>query len=782
MSPINVIKRSGRAVPLDIAKIQRQVSNACRGIDSVSPSMIEIKAQLEFHDGMTTRTIDQLLLQAMVGLIDETENPEINNVNYQYVAGRQRLSMLRKEVYGQYDPPRLYEIVKTNVDAGMYTPELLEWYTQDEWNIIDLFIDHHKDEDYTYAAIAQLCEKYLVQNRATGKVYETPQVRYAVAAATAFHAEPPEQRLKLVKEYYECASNGQFTLATPVLAGLGTTTKQFSSCVLISSDDTLDSIFAAGEMMAKYASKRAGIGLEIGRIRPLGAPIRNGEIKHTGLVPFMKKWFADLRSCSQGGIRNASCTVTFPIWHAQFEDLIVLKNNQGTEETRVRQMDYSVVVNAMFWRRFKNGENITLFDPHEVPDLYEAFYRDTGEFERLYLAYEQDKTKKKKVLPADEIFKNGILKERTDTGRIYLVNIDNVISQGPFDTRLDPIYQSNLCQEILLPTRPFQRIEDPEGRIALCTLGSINWGSFRNPQDMRKACRVLVRSLSNLLNYQDFLSIQSELANKDFEPLGVGITNLAYWHARKSLKYGEPTALAEVQRWMEHQAYYLTEMSVELAEQRGACSKSAQTYYGRGVFPWERRAQAVNELTDFTPSLDWEPLRARLLKSGIRNAALMAVAPVESSSVVLNSTNGIELPMELISVKESKAGSFVQVVPEYRRLKNRYQLMWDQRDCLDYLKTAAVLASYIDQSLSTNTFYNPAYYPDNKVPGTLIAGNLMRAHRWGLKTVYYSLINKVGSKSFLTTTTTNRLVTPGSEYQFLPGSEVQDEDCESCKL
>jgi ribonucleoside-diphosphate reductase alpha chain len=740
--------------------------------------MIEIKAQLEFHDGMTTETIDALLLQAMVGLIDETENPEINNVNYQYVAGRQRLSMLRKEVYGQYDPPRLYEIVKRNVDAGMYTPELLEWYTQDEWNIIDLFVDHAKDENYTFAAIAQLCEKYLVQNRATGRVFETPQVRYAVAAATAFHAESPDRRLKYVKDYYECASDGHFTLATPVLAGLGTTTKQFSSCVLISSDDTLDSIFAAGEMMAKYASKRAGIGLEIGRIRPLGAPIRNGEIKHTGLVPFMKKWFSDLRSCSQGGIRNASCTVTFPIWHAQFEDLIVLKNNQGTEETRVRQMDYSVVVNAFFWRRFKHGGNITLFDPHEVPDLYEAFYRDTTEFERLYVQYEQDATKKKKTLPADEVFKNGILKERTDTGRIYLVNVDNVQRQGPFDTTLDPIYQSNLCQEILLPTRPFQRIEDAEGRIALCTLGSINWGSFRNPQEMRKCCRILVRSLSNLLNYQDFLSIQSELANRDFEPLGVGITNLAYWHARKGLKYGEPTALAEVRRWMEHQAYYLTETSVELAEERGACSKSAQTYYGKGIFPWERRARAVNELTDFAPGLDWEPLRARLLKSGIRNATLMAIAPVESSSVVLNSTNGIEMPMELISVKESKAGSFVQVVPEYRRLKTRYQLMWDQRDCTDYLKTAAVLAAYIDQSISTNTFYNPAYYAGNKVPATVIAGNLMRAHRWGLKTIYYSLINKVGAKSLLSNTA-NTVAEPTITNLV----ELEDQEhCEACVL
>jgi ribonucleoside-diphosphate reductase alpha chain len=773
---IHVIKRSGERVPLDISKIQRQVQYGCRGIDGVSPSMIEIRAQIQFHDGISTNTIDELLLKAMVDLIDESENNDINNVNYQYVAGRQRVSMLRKEVYGNYTPPRLYEIVKRNVELGMYTPELLEWYTEAEWDIIDLFVDHAKDENYTYAAIAQLCEKYLVQNRATGRIYETPQVRYAVAAATAFHSEPAEKRLKYVKEYYECASDGHFTLATPVLAGLGTTTKQFSSCVLISSDDTLDSIFAAGEMMAKYASKRAGIGLEIGRIRPLGAPIRNGEIKHTGMIPFLKKWFADLRSCSQGGIRNASCTVTFPIWHAQFEDLIVLKNNQGTEETRVRQMDYSVVINRMFWRRYKNGENITLFDPHQVPDLYEAFYRDTAEFERLYAKYERDSRLKRKVLSAEEIFKNGILKERTDTGRIYMVNIDNVIAQGSFDCATDPVYQSNLCQEILLPTRPFQRLEDEAGRIALCTLGSINWGAFRNPQDMRKACRVLVRSLSNLLNYQDFLSVQSKLANQDFEPLGVGITNLAYWHARRSYRYGDAPALADVKRWMEHQAYYLTEASVELAEERGACERSQHTWYGRGVFPWERRAEGVNELTDFAPSIDWEPLRERMKRSGIRNATLMAIAPVESSSVVLNSTNGIEMPMELISVKESKAGSFVQVVPDYKRLKNRYQLMWEQTDCVDYLKTAAVLAAYVDQSISTNTFYNPAHYEGGKVPGTIIARNLMLGVHFGLKTFYYSLISKTGAKK--------SIVDAGNIISFTPPAavEYEDADCESCKL
>jgi ribonucleoside-diphosphate reductase alpha chain len=736
--------------------------------------MIEIKAQIQLHDGMSTETIDELLLKAMVDLIDESENEDINNVNYQYVAGRQKVSMLRKEVYGQYEPPPLYEIVKSNVEQGMYTSELLDWYTKEEWDIIDLFIDHSKDEGYTYAAIAQLAEKYLVQNRATGKIYESPQVRYAIAAATAFHNEDKTKRLKYVKDYYECASDGHFTLATPVLAGLGTTTKQFSSCVLITSDDTLDSIFAAGEMMAKYASKRAGIGLEIGRIRPLGAPIRNGEIKHTGMIPFLKKWFGDLRSCSQGGVRNASCTVTFPIWHYQFEDLIVLKNNQGTEETRVRQMDYSVVVNKMFWNRYKNNDNITLFDPAEVPDMYEAYYRDSEEFERLYNLYEHKKGLRKKVLPAVEVFKNGVLKERTDTGRIYLVNIDNVINQGPFDTKVNPIYQSNLCQEILLPTKPFQRIEDATGRIALCTLGSVNWGAFKNPQDMRKACRVLVRSLSNLLGYQDFLSIQSKLANEDFEPLGVGITNLAYWHAKRHLRYGEDAALAEVKRWMEHQAYYLTETSVELAKERGACKLSSQTYYGKGIFPWERRSQGVNELTDFTPSMDWEPLRQELLQYGIRNATLMAIAPVESSSVVLNSTNGIEMPMELISVKESKAGSFVQVVPEYKKLKNRYQLMWDQRDCLDYLKTSAVLAAYIDQSISTNTFYNPAFFPDGKVSATLIAKNLMLAYKWGLKTVYYSLINKMGSKAALKE---DNVI----EFKLEPFDD-DDEACEACVL
>ena len=771
---IYVTKRDGTKEPLMLEKWQAQVAKICIGIADVSPSMVEIKSQLHFYDGISTQEIDGITLRAVVDLIDVENNPDVGHTNYQYVAGKQRLSMLRKDVYGNYEPPRLYDIVVTNVATGLYTPELLEWYSEEDWNKMDDMLDHSKDEQYSYAAIEQLIEKYLVKNRSTKQTYETPQIRYMVAAATVFHSEEPNNaRMRYIKEYYNAASDGLFTLATPVLAGLGTPTKQFSSCVLIRSDDNLDSIFASGEMMAKYASKRAGIGLEIGRLRPLGSPIRGGEIMHTGMIPFLKKWFGDLRSCSQGGIRNASATVFYPIWHHQFDDLIVLKNNQGTDETRVRFMDYGVVLSAFFWRRFKNKEQITFFDPNEVPDLYEAFYKNTELFEELYVKYEKRKDLRKKTMSAEEVFKSGILKERTDTGRIYLVFVDNVMKQGPFDPEYHTIYQSNLCCEILLPTKSFKRLDDSDGRIALCTLGSINWGAFRNPEDMRRACRILHRSLNNILDYQDFLSIQSKLSNDEIRPLGIGITNLAYWHAKRSLKYGEKDALAEVKTWMEHLSFYLTEATVELAQERGRCEHSDKTRYGQGIFPWELRAKGVNELTNFEPELNWEGLRAMMRSHGVRNATQMAVAPVESSSVVINSTNGIEMPMSLISVKESKAGSFVQVVPEYHKLKNKYQLMWDQKDCDGYLKTAAVIAAYVDQSISTNTFYNPAHFPERKVPTTLIAKNLMQAHVWGLKTFYYSLINKAGSKSQDET-----VLDLPSGFNDMD----EEEDCLACKL
>jgi ribonucleoside-diphosphate reductase alpha chain len=430
-----------------------------------------------------------------------------------------------------------------------------------------------------------------------------------------------------------------------------------------------------------------------------------------------------------------------------------------------------VVLSAFFWRRFKNKENITFFDPNEVPDLYEAFYKDIKLFEELYVKYERRRDLRKKVMSAEEVFKGGILKERTDTGRIYLVFIDNVMNQGPFDPEYHTIYQSNLCCEILLPTKSFKRLDDDTGRIALCTLGSINWGAFRNPEDMRRACRVLQRSLCNILDYQDFLSIQSRLSNEEISPLGIGVTNLAYWHAKRGFQYGEKDALQEVKTWMEHQAFYLTEATVELARERGACKDSAKTRYGQGEFPWERRAEGANELANFAPELDWETLRTNMRQHGVRNATLMAIAPVESSSVVINSTNGIEMPMNLISVKESKAGSLTQVVPEYHKLKNKYQLMWAQQDCVGYLKTAAVLAAYVDQSISTNTFYNPAHWADRKVPTTLIARNLMLAHHWGIKTFYYSLVNKQGAKSQAD------VEAPLEHIDF-----DAEEDCEACKL
>jgi len=772
---MHVIKRSGEKVPFDLAKWQAQIAKVCEGVADVSPSMIEIASQAHFTDGMTTRELDQIALRSMVNLIDEEEHPDVGNVNYQYVAGKQRISMLRKDVYGDFEPPHLLDIVKKNIELGLYTPDLLTWYTEEDWDTLNKHIDHEKDEQLAYAAVDQLIEKYLVRNRATGQIVETPQVRYMVAAAVAFHAETKD-RLRWVKDFYHSASDGLFTLATPVLAGLGTKTKQFSSCVLLRTDDTLKSIFATGQVMADYVSKRAGIGLEIGRMRPLGAEIRGGEVMHTGIVPFMKKWFADLRSCSQGGIRNASATINMPIWHYQFDDFIVLKNNQGTEETRVRQMDYCVVLSAFFWRRLKQKGNITFFDPNEVPKLYEAFYQDSAEFERLYQEYEKRKDLRTKVETAEKVF-GWLMKERSDTGRYYLLNIDNVSNQGPFDTTVHPIYQTNLCTEIMLHTREFQTVDDPNGRIALCTLGSANWGKFRNPEDMRKPLRILHRALHNLLQYQDFLSIHSELHNKEFEPLGIGVTNLAYWHAKRKMKYGENEALAEVKRWMEHQAFYLTEMSVELAKEKGPCLESSKTWYGRGVFPWERRAHAVDELTSFAPSdeLDWEDLRAKMKTYGVRNSTTMAIAPVESSSVVIDSTNGVNMLKQLIVLKESKAGMVVQVAPEYRKLKKHYEILFEQKDCLPYIKTVAVLQAYVDQGISSDTFYSPKHFPDGKIPLTLVTKNLMLAHKWGLKSHYYHLVDKEGSVASIKKDDAE--VMPLAALPDLP-----DEYCESCVL
>lgn len=769
MKEIFVHKRNGDKEPYNHEKIQRQIAYACEGISNVSQSMIEMNMNLEIYDGITTAHIDKLAENSAVKLITDPNG----HVNYQDVAGRLKNSALRKEVYGEYNPPSLLEIVRRNVDVGLYTPELLTWYTNIEWAMMDGMLDHDRDERYSHAAISQLADKYLIRNRSTGQIYETPQVRYIVAAATAMNAEK-DKRMQLVKDYYNHVSNGDFSLATPVLAGLGSQTRQFSSCVLIKAGDSLDSIFASGEMMGKYASKRAGIGFELGRIRRAGAAIRGGEIQHTGLVPFIKKWFADLRATSQGGIRNASATMFFPIWHHDFEELIVLKNNAGTEETRVRHLDYGVMTCNYLWNRMTDQKPMTLFDPNEVPDLYEAYYSDQKEFVRLYEKYERDKSKAKITIGADEVHKK-LRTERSDTSRIYVANVDNIIAQGPIDSVKFPIYQSNLCMEILIPTVSFERLDDEAGRIALCTLGSINWGRFKTPAQMRKACHTLVRSLNNILEYQEFLSPQALLSNEDFRPLGVGVTNLAYWHAKRGFRYGDSEALAEVKRWIEHQAYYCIEASVQLAKERGACKQSQHTDYHKGTFPWERRAIGVNELTNFDPDpdLDWEALRSAARANGIRNGLLLALPPVESSSVVINSTNGIEHPKALISTKESKGSSLTQVVPEYERLKKNYELMFGSgATCENYLKTAAVLSAYVDQSISTNTYYDPALYPGGKIPATLVVRDMMNGFRWGLKTYYYNITNKTGLKQQLNESEPSTSLRESSDEAF----------CESCVL
>ena len=766
---IYVIKQNGNKELLDISKIQKQVQVACKGIEDVSPSMIEVRAQLEFYDGISTKTIDETLLKAMVNLIDESEDPEINNVNYQYVAGRQRNKILRKHVYGQFKPPHLYDIVKKNIDNFIYTEDLLKWYTKDEWNILNSHLDHSYDENLEYAAIEQYVDKYLARNRVTKQVYETPSVCHMVIAATAFHMET-ENRIEKILNFYTQSINRRFTLSTPVISGVRSRTKQFSSCTLVDVGDSIESIFNSGKAIAKYAAKRAGIGINIGRIRPIGSPIRKGEIVHTGLTGFLKKLFYDMKSVSQGGVRGSSATANIQFWHPEIQTVLVLKNNQGTEETRVRHFDYCITTSALLYKRYKEDKEISLFDPSEVPELYDAFYQDIDTFNILYEQYEsRTDIKVTKVFAKDvvELF----FTERHSTGRIFELKIDNVQRQGPFNPKKLPVVMTNLCTEIMLPTYPMEHEDDRLGRIALCTLGSINWGSFKHPSEMRDTCHSVVRFLCNLLGYQDFLTIQSSLSNSDIRPLGIGVTNLAFWHAQRGYQYGDQDALNEIAVWMEHQAYYLIEASVQLAEERGACDMSHETCYGQGIFPWEKRAKGVNELIDFKTTLEWEPLRTRMIKSGVHCGCLIAIAPVESSSVVINSTNGINIPKSLITVKDSKSGVLVQVVPGYKEYKQNYPLLWEQKSCEGYVKTAAVLGIHVDQGISIDTFWNPANYESKMTPLQDVADIHMKGHHWGVKSFYYAITNKLASKEDESTNT-----------YFIDEENSDDDFCEACVL
>jgi len=730
MTQIQVQKRDGNKETLDLEKLHRVVFWATEGITGVSASEVEIKSHLQFYNGIKTSDIQETLIKSAADLISE-ETP-----NYQYVAGRLICYHLRKQVYGQFDPCHVRDLVQRNVAAGFYDTELLSAYDDEEWNRINSFIKHDRDEDLTYAAMEQFRGKYLVQNRVTKEIFETPQMAYALIAATLFASYPRETRMMWVKDYYDAISTHQVSLPTPVMAGVRTPMRQFSSCVLIETDDSLDSINATSSSIVKYVSQKAGIGIGASRIRAIGSPIRNGDAYHTGVIPFYKLFQAATRSCSQGGVRNGAATLYYPIWHLEVEDLLVLKNNKGTDDNRVRHMDYGVQFNKVMYERLLTNGDITLFSPHDVPEMWDAFYTDVDRFRELYERAERNTKLRKKTIKALELF-SMFMQERKDTGRVYLMNVDHANGHGSFKPELAPIRQSNLCCEINLPTRPLADINDPQGEIALCTLSAINWGVFKDPEDMEKACTLAVRGLDALLSYQNYPILAAQIATENRRPLGVGIINLAYWLAKNDLSYSDPAALPVVDRWAQHWSYYLIKASVDLAQEFGACPKSNETRYHDGILPVDTYKREVDELVVHQDAVDWTGLRERLRQHGIRNSTLMALMPAETSAQISNSTNGVEPPRSYVSVKQSKDGVLRQVVPEYRRLKNKYELLWDQKSPEGYLKIMAVLQKYIDQGISVNTSYNPQHYEDEKIPMSEMLKHMIMFYKYGGKQLYY---------------------------------------------
>ena len=729
-SRITVTKRDGRKEELNLEKLHKVVFWATEGLAGVSPSELEIRSQLQFYNNIKTKDVQETLIKAAADLISE-ESP-----NYQYVAGRLINYALRKEVYDGYAPYKLIDLVRKNVTIGYYTPEFLTWYSDEEWEKINSFVDHERDMKLTYVAMEQLRGKYLIQNRVTGQILETPQVCYILIAATLFNGYPKATRLQWIKDYYECISTHQISLPTPIMAGLRSPQKQFSSCVLIETDDSLDSINATTSAIVKYVSQKAGIGIGAGRIRALGSPIRNGDASHTGVVPFYKMFQAAVRSCSQGGVRNGAATLYYPIWHLEIEELLVLKNNKGVEDNRVRHMDYGVQFNRLFYQRLIQGGDIHLFSPNDVPDLYDSFFNNQEKFERLYLAAENNGKLRKKKIKAIDLFSN-FMQERKDTGRIYLQNVDNANTHSSFDETVAPIKQSNLCCEIDLPTKPLTHIFDEEGRIALCTLSAVNWGAIKDPKDFEKPCELAVRGLDALLSYQDYPVKAAELATLEHRPLGVGIINLAYWLAKNDFKYSDNSSLVKLDEYMEAMSYYLIKASVTLAKEQGPCGRPQDTKYAKGIVPIDTRSPHIDTLVPYVERMPWDELRNDLKQYGIRNATLMAIMPAETSAQIANATNGIEPPRSHISVKQSKHGVLKQVVPEYRRLKNKYELLWDQKSPEGYLNICAVLQKYIDQGISVNTSYNPAYYEDEKIPLSVMLGHILQFYKLGGKQLYY---------------------------------------------
>ena len=730
MTQIQVIKRNGIKEELDIEKMHKVVMWATEGITGVSASEVELKSHIQFYTGIKTGDIQETLIKSAADLISE-ETP-----NYQYVAGRLINYHLRKQVYGDYTPWPLLKLVEHNVESGFYDRGLLEAYDADEWEKLNSYIKHERDETFTYVAMEQWRGKYLVQNRVTGEMFETPQMAYMLIAATLFQDYPKDTRLKWVHDYYDAVSNFDVSLPTPVMAGVRTPQKQFSSCVLIETDDSLDSINATTASIVKYVSQRAGIGIGAGRIRALGAPIRKGDAYHTGVTPFYKLFQSATRSCSQGGVRNGAATLYYPIWHYEIEDLLVLKNNKGTEDNRVRQMDYGVQFNKLMYERLITNGDITVFSPHDVPEMYDAFFNDQDKFKELYERAERNTKLRKKTYKAADLF-SRFMQERKDTGRIYLQNVDHANTHSPFDEKIAPVKMSNLCAEIDLPTVPLNDVNDEDGRIALCTLSAINWGNVKSPHDFEKMCKLAVRGLDALLSYQGYPIKAARKATEEFRPLGIGIINFAYFLAKNDVSYSDPEALPLVDEYAEAWSYYLIKASADLAEEQGACTRWNDLKSAQGRLPIDTYKQDVDELVKHQERMPWKELREQIKRTGQRNATLMALMPAETSAQISNATNGIEPPRSFVSIKGSKHGHLKQVVPEYRRLKNRYELLWDQTTPEGYIKLCSVLQKYIDQGISVNTSYNPQHYDDEKIPMSSMLQHLLMCYKYGLKQLYY---------------------------------------------
>ncbi len=734
MSNILITKRDGRKEPIDLEKMHRVVFSACEGINGVSPSEVEIKSHIQFYNGISSAEIQETLIKSAADLISE------DTPNYQWVAGNLINYHIRKEVYGDFTPWHLYEIVKRNVEKGFYDPALLTSYTEEDWEKINGFVKHDRDFAISYVGMEQFRGKYLVQNRVTKQLFETPQVAYVLIAATLFSEYNSDERLKWVKEYYDSISLFEISLPTPIMAGVRTPQRQFSSCVVIETDDSLDSINATSSAVVKYVSQKAGIGIGAGSIRAINSPIRNGDASHTGVIPFYKLFQSAVKSCSQGGVRGGAATLHYPIWHLEVEDLLVLKNNKGTEENRVRHLDYSVQFNKLMYERLLTGGNITLFSPSDVPGLYDAFFADQDKFKELYEKAERSNKIRKKVVPAIELF-SSFMNERKNTGRIYLQNVDHVNSHGSFLPEVAPIRQSNLCQEIDLPTKPLSDLNDPNGEISLCTLSAINWGVIKTLADFERVCRLAVRGIDALLSYQNYPVLAAQLSTMKRRPIGVGIINFAYWMAKNDMTYTSPN-LEMIDEWAEAWSYYLIKASVELAKEQGACEGTNETRYGLGIVPMDTRKIDVDELVPYQERMDWESLREDLKTYGIRNSTLMALMPAETSAQISNSTNGIEPPRSLVSVKQSKHGVLKQVVPGIHKLKNKYELLWDQQSPEGYLKICAVLQKYIDQGISVNTSYNPVYFEDEKIPMSIMLQHLLMFYKYGGKQLYYLTVKE----------------------------------------